>query len=203
MRLAEQMRCGHWLLTHQGVAFDCDGHLIDGHHTLWAVLMSGVTIDLMVTRNLRREAIRVIDTGKSRSLQDRLTLERTWGTVTRAEAACLRRLVRGGARTMKRSPMDEHLDWRRHAKHVRFAIGVTDGLGRGLKIAALRAAIARAHNLADPEALQRFAWEIKNGSGLVESLRGKSDSDTYSITERALWGYLNPGLPIPMGELFP
>lgn len=203
-RIAEDMRDGKYLLTHQGIAFDCDGHLIDGHHTLWAILLSGVSVDLMVTKNLRRETIRVIDTGKNRSLQDRLTLDRTWGQVTRAEAACLRRMTRGHSKSMRRSPSDEYDDWKANHDHIRFAVTISDGLGKGIKLAALRAVIARAHKSVPAEVIQRFCWELKSGrpDALLESLRGKNDQDTYDLTERALWAFSHSGQEKPVGVSF-
>jgi hypothetical protein len=199
-RLSDEMRSGRWQLTHQGIAFDSDGYLIDGHHTLWAVLLSGVTVDLMVTSNLRPETIRVIDTGKTRSLQDRLTLSGLWGTVSRAEAACLKRMVRGHARTMKRSSSDEYLDWKSNARHVRFAVSVTEGLGRGVRLAAVRAVVARAHRAIDAEVLHKFCWQTKNGP-LIETLKGMSDRDTYDTAERALWAFVYDR-PMASGEAF-
>src|SRR5438046_2404287 len=34
---ADAMRSGEWLVTHQGVAFDTDGVLVDGQHRLAAI----------------------------------------------------------------------------------------------------------------------------------------------------------------------
>lgn len=47
-----EMQHGHWLLTHQGIAFDDAGHLIDGQHRLHAIVKSGVTVDMAVTRDV-------------------------------------------------------------------------------------------------------------------------------------------------------
>lgn len=201
-RLADDMRAGKYLTTHQGIAFDCDGHLIDGHHTLWAILLSGVTVQVMVTRNLRREAIRVIDTGKTRNLQDRLTMDFTWGQVSRAEAACLRRMIRGRSRTMRRSSAQEYQDWRDNHEHVRFALMITDGLGRGLRLAAIRAVIARAHKAVPAEQLQKFCWTIKRDDTLLSSIRGAGDLDTYDSIEKALWSFTHGGAPPKAGEGF-
>jgi hypothetical protein len=203
-RLAEQMKAGQWQITHQGIAFDCNKNLIDGHHTLWAILLSGVSVDLMVTDNLRPETIKVIDTGKNRTLQDRLTLLKSWGGVSRGEAACLKRMVRGRAKTMRRSATDECLDWELNHSHVRFAIGMTDGLGSGIRLAALRAVVARAHRSVSGEILQKFCWELKaNKLGcLLEKIRGMSDADTYDSVERRLWSYTNSGIEMPDGKGF-
>lgn len=45
---AEDMRNGKWKLTHQGIAFNADGQLIDGQHRLRAVIKSGVSVRMLV-----------------------------------------------------------------------------------------------------------------------------------------------------------
>ncbi len=49
---AREMKSNQWLLTHQGIAIDDAGELIDGVHRLLAVIESGATIDIMVTRDI-------------------------------------------------------------------------------------------------------------------------------------------------------
>jgi len=40
-KLAGMMTRGEWLLTHQGIAFDVYGVLIDGQHRLEAIIIAG------------------------------------------------------------------------------------------------------------------------------------------------------------------
>lgn len=49
---ASDMKNGGWTLTHQGIAFDTDGNLQDGQHRLWAIIFSGCTIQINVTRGV-------------------------------------------------------------------------------------------------------------------------------------------------------
>ena len=42
--IARDMKAGHWRLTHQGIAFDPAGVLIDGQHRLWAIVESDTTL---------------------------------------------------------------------------------------------------------------------------------------------------------------
>lgn len=58
---------GHWRLTHQGIAFDADGILLDGQTRLTAIVQTGVTVPMMVTRGLDRDAFTVLDRGKGRT----------------------------------------------------------------------------------------------------------------------------------------
>ena len=61
---------GDFQPTHQGVAFDSNGELVDGQHRLWAVVRSGQTVIMQVTRGLPPEAKPVIDTGIKRTMAD-------------------------------------------------------------------------------------------------------------------------------------
>jgi hypothetical protein len=82
-RYASAMRAGHWGLSHQGIAFDQDGVLKDGQHRLHAVVMSGKTVPMMVTKGLpptfgtngsRINVMDVLDCGRGRSVSDQLHL---------------------------------------------------------------------------------------------------------------------------------
>lgn len=68
--LAREISRGEYILTHQGIAFDENGTLIDGQNRLLAVIMSNTPIDIMVTRNVPCSAIMAIDRGISRSVRD-------------------------------------------------------------------------------------------------------------------------------------
>lgn len=49
---AADMRRGKWHITHQGIAFDEAGNLLDGQHRLAAIVKSGCTIEMLVTTGL-------------------------------------------------------------------------------------------------------------------------------------------------------
>jgi hypothetical protein len=49
-RLASDMQAGKFLTTHQGIAFDAQGGLLDGQHRLKAIVTSGVPCQLLVSR---------------------------------------------------------------------------------------------------------------------------------------------------------
>lgn len=65
-RYAEAMREGRWIVTHQGMAFDANGNLVDGQHRLSACVESQTTIEVMVTTGVPRETFAVMDTGRRR-----------------------------------------------------------------------------------------------------------------------------------------
>lgn len=69
-RYATMMKRGEWLLTHQGVAFDTEGRLVDGQHRLMAIVRSGVTVEMMVSRELDPRAYKLTDQGAKRRAAD-------------------------------------------------------------------------------------------------------------------------------------
>ncbi|MFI5780874.1 hypothetical protein [Nocardia sp. NPDC051570] len=74
VQLAGAIQRGEWLHTHQGIAFDTNGVLIDGQHRLAAVVRSGVTVRMQVTFDVPPATFSVVDTGRKRSARDILSL---------------------------------------------------------------------------------------------------------------------------------
>lgn len=73
-QLVGQIQRGEWQLTHQGIAFDEDGTLIDGQHRLAAIVKAGIGVPLTVTHGVPRTAFTVMDTGRKRTGRDALAL---------------------------------------------------------------------------------------------------------------------------------
>jgi hypothetical protein len=72
---AEAMRRGDWVVTHQGIAFDTNGVLIDGQHRLAAIVEAVVTVDVTVFNEVAEGTFDVLDTGKRRKASDVLAME--------------------------------------------------------------------------------------------------------------------------------
>ncbi|MFJ9841643.1 hypothetical protein ACIRYZ_14465 [Kitasatospora sp. NPDC101155] len=70
--LAVAILHGEWKLTHQGIAFDEDGALVDGQHRLHAIATAGTPVDMFVVDGLANDVFPVLDSGKSRSAADAL-----------------------------------------------------------------------------------------------------------------------------------
>lgn len=64
------IRRGEWRLTHQGISFDKEGHLRDGHHRMTACVLTGIPIKVMVTVGQDDESFKEIDRGAKRSFSD-------------------------------------------------------------------------------------------------------------------------------------
>ena len=69
-KYAQLMTAGEWNLTHQGIAFDETGRLMDGQNRLFAIVKSGVPVEMMVTHGLKSEVNKSIDDGAVRSVRD-------------------------------------------------------------------------------------------------------------------------------------
>lgn len=73
-RYVAAMRRGEWQLSHQGIAIDKDGVLLDGQHRLTAIVKAGLQVPMLVVVGVDRAAFSVVDTGKRRSAGDTLRL---------------------------------------------------------------------------------------------------------------------------------
>lgn len=75
-QLASEIREGRWQLTHQGIAFDENGVLIDGQHRLTAVVLADTPAELMVARGVKpsENNLYAIDNGHRRSIRDMLQI---------------------------------------------------------------------------------------------------------------------------------
>lgn len=207
--LANEMKAGRWQLTHQGIAFSRNRVLLDGQQRLWAVVLSGVTVPMMVSVNEPPEVMEVLDTGKARTTAHILTLTANMGTITRNITGTLRAMFLRAGSTRRRSPGEERELLVRHLDAVRFA---NESLASckfpGVATAVTRGVLARAWHSADPERLWEFAEALRNNRGdnvagdpvrmlfeyLVKTASGHNRAsrlEAYNKTERALSAFLN------------
>ncbi|MGW2487579.1 hypothetical protein ACWCV9_10200 [Streptomyces sp. NPDC001606] len=73
-QLTKAIERGEWKLTHQGIAFDEDGQLVDGQHRLHAVAKAGLPVQMLIAYGVPRAAFTVMDTGRKRTGRDALAL---------------------------------------------------------------------------------------------------------------------------------
>lgn len=64
---ATEMRAGRWKTTHQGIAFDWDGFLLDGQHRLGAIVLVSLPVELDIRVNCDPDTFDVLDTGHKRT----------------------------------------------------------------------------------------------------------------------------------------
>jgi len=157
-RLAEEMKAGRWKTTHQGIAFDADGTLVDGQQRLWAIFVSGCTVRMAVSRGLSPDSIEDIDSGRGRSATDRMSISGRFGPekVNRNHAATLREMVCGLNLKGRLTYHQEVELMTRHIEAVRYANSHVATMTRGINVACVRAVVARSWYSVDREQLARF-----------------------------------------------
>ena len=83
-KLARDIKAGTFLLTHQGIAFDAEGILLDGQHRLAAVVMANKPVQMLVTTGIacsqkanggQMRTWNTIDQGRIRKAGDVLSME--------------------------------------------------------------------------------------------------------------------------------
>lgn len=208
-RLATEMKAGRWKLTHTGIAFDINGILQDGQHRLWAVVLSGCTVELSVTFNTAEDCIAYVDGGKKRMAHERMSLSgRYEGGVNQNHLAALRAMVQGFG-TPRTLPFCQEADLMgQHKAAVDFAVAhLTTNRVRGVGASVTRAVVARAWYSADLDRLSRFCKVLRTGLAagpdehvvilVRDYLSGCGRCDTvgrfreqYGKVERALTAYL-------------
>jgi hypothetical protein len=89
-RLTHAITSGQWRETHQAIALNRDGIVIDGQHRLTAIVAAGMTVRVLIAKDVADETFDVIDTGSVRSPYDVLTLA---GIPNAAKVAAACRLI--------------------------------------------------------------------------------------------------------------
>lgn len=74
--LAAAIKAGDFQLTHQGIAFDEDGVLLDGQHRLHAVIEADKPAQFLIIRGAQRETFAYLDIGAKRNTADQLKIDR-------------------------------------------------------------------------------------------------------------------------------
>lgn len=162
-QFARDIQQGNWVLTHEGIAFDPHGILLDGQHRLWAIVQAEVSVEMPVWFNITPQALEVINGGRSRSLADRIRLSHhRHGLVTPGHVATLKAMMGGmsGPAVMTSSEASQAMC--RHREAVNLALKLIPS-GRYIANAATRGVIARASYSADPERLALFAEMLCTG----------------------------------------
>jgi hypothetical protein len=204
-RYATDMLAGNWPYTHQGIAFDRYGELLDGQHRMQAIVASGCTIPMQVTVNMPPEIKRAIDQGKSRTVADVTTLE-CKTQVEEKMAACAMKMIMSVNKMKVTSTRTDKVDFIiRHLQAIVYSMEMIPQKYR-VAYAAVRAVIARAYYTADKQRIERFCSVLCDGGyapgeELVWRLRefiqqrgcrsAQDAREIYLKTEWALWKFLN------------
>lgn len=213
MRYARIMKAGGWNLTHQGIAFDTDGELIDGQHRLHAIVQANVPVKLMVTYGVEHtqgEAF-TIDAGLKRTTLNIMQISGIDDIVYRNTSNYISSYIRWkvpGKRTASAAEIIAYID--RHYTDIAELYSITRAdLGNGqtrripsLIGAALLGAIYRGENqdaLAkfckvyrknDVEGCENFC--AKHALNIRDYVRDHRDSaDVLNRIESAIFAFAN------------
>ena len=117
-RLAQDIKNGHWIPTHQGIAFSENGNLLDGQHRLRAVQLAGLPVQMLVTTGISTnqqngiliDTFDVIDGGKMRSVGQRLSLDgMPNGNQYAAACSVIARIASGFTSISLTAPQTRHI----------------------------------------------------------------------------------------------
>lgn len=101
---ARDIRAGNWRLTHQGIAFDEKGNLIDGQHRLCAIIKANYAIWMEVARYQVESSMVAVDRGKARTVRDALTIalgrDKVPHLISIAFARNFNNVILGGSETL-------------------------------------------------------------------------------------------------------
>lgn len=82
IQLADAIKAGQWMVTHQGIAVSQSGVLLDGQHRLAAIVKSNIAVQMMVSTGVGDESFMVIDSGLQRNISDRTGIRSRDGEVS-------------------------------------------------------------------------------------------------------------------------
>jgi hypothetical protein len=158
---AADMRSGAWERKPIAICFDELGLLGNGQHTLNAIVMSGVTQELLIARNVPKSAIAVMDVGLKRTLND---IAHFIGADVNTMAAGIARIVEFGVKDGSAKSFSVLLDaYQKHRDAVDFVLSVMPMKQLGFSTT-LGAVLARATYTQDKARLARFVEVLKTGT---------------------------------------
>jgi hypothetical protein len=157
---AKDMKAGDWLLTHQGIGFYADGTLADGQHRLSAIVASGVSVLMNVTRGIRKMSGTGIDIGEGRTEVD-LSTSLGIDVPIDVKIVAVAKALQAVSRSSKQSKQESLRFIVRHLSAIRFALSLPSS--RESQNAVFRGVLARGFYSVDHSQLRRFAEVVSTG----------------------------------------
>lgn len=123
-----QIESGNWRRTHQGIAFDEEGVVLDGQHRLHAIIRSGQSVPMLIFLNENQSAHESIDGGKTRTLLDVVRLELLDDTIKGKHLTVLKAMWAGRfCKNQNHLSATEVISmYRRYHLAVRFAVDMLE-----------------------------------------------------------------------------
>lgn len=205
-KYVRQILAGNWQRTHQGIAFDSQGVVLDGQHRLWAIIQTGQAMPLLIFLNESQTAHESIDNGRARSLLDVVRLELRDNTIKSKHLGALKAMWAG--RYCKNqddlTAVEIGAMLRRYNNAVRFAVDMTEI--PGVNDTVVMGVLARAYLTVPADKLLEFSRILRGydsehpTSCLIQDFRGwllalrdrqeATRRDVYKRTETVLNAFL-------------
>jgi hypothetical protein len=169
------MKAGRFQCTHQGIALDSAGAIVDGQHRLAAVVKSGCSVYMLVSKGVPEETRLAVDTGKARSA---LAISKLIGrpSDSTAKYAIARILKYGPVKSSQMHVPTETLFDLVDA----FSEGIDFVLPMGAGVSAsILAVVARAAYTKDKRRLRQFV-------DVYKTARSENEGDTSAIKLKLL-----------------
>lgn len=143
---ANDMASGLWKLTHQGIAIDKDGWLVDGQNRLQAVLDSGKSVPMLVVTGVQTRSMVATDCNATRSAPDAARVAgKPFGKNEGSRASTIKFMMGGMLKTSLRPTHQEIIAFsEKHKKALDFCFECMPTMIRGVTASPLRAVVARA-----------------------------------------------------------
>lgn len=180
-RYARDIKAGKWIVTHQSIAFNTRGELIDGQHRLAAIIEADTDTKQMVTRDVPCAAFSHVDLGFSRTAEDVLRAEGDdW--ITKDHIA-IARLVQANGDSRQTlaglSPFELKELVHLHKNAITFVLQNLERRLRGITVSPVMAAIASAY-YSETDRVRLSAFIRMLVSGIIEN----PDTDSAVILLR-------------------
>ena len=212
---ARMMRNGNWGLTHQGIAFDENGDLVDGQHRLNAIVEANVPVEMMVTYDVHHAPGEVftIDMGRKRTYANVAVMSGIDDPVMRYMGSYVSTYIRykmpGGRKAEPAEIMDyieRHYDDVKKLYYYIGGVGHNGGVAKGsCKLPALvgAAVLAAIYRGESADALYKFVRvyrynEVNNCEGYnakyVLNLRDyvrhfRPTTEVFDRCESSIWAF--------------
>jgi len=220
-RYCRAMLSGHWRLTHQGIAFDKYGALVDGQQRLEAVRRTRKTVKMMVFTDQTLANHEAIDGGKVRTNLDVIRLEQRDSRVTTKHLSTLRAMLAGRqCSRLNLSSKELNGYYRQHYSAIHFAVDqLAPAYSRQINDPTVRGVVARAYYTVNEAKLKAFCnWlcatnkqpaiikELADWLLKLSDHREETRQEIYKRTEYSLLAYARErefvSIPFAAKELF-
>lgn len=160
-KYAKDIERGSFHRTHEAIAFDVKGRMIDGQHRLYAIVASGKAVKLWVGFDFPEKTQLFIDQGCKRSLADAAKFY-VGETLNRKSEAVAKAMMDPKIRSVH-TRIDQLNFYQKHQDAIEYAVAAFSGCTRRAQKSQVVAVVARAYYTQDRQRLQQFVNVLKDG----------------------------------------